>query len=296
MEAAVMRRVLLAGLCLLVVSVPVRAQSPEEKKATVAWLRKLQAGEGGFQPTPGKVPASLRATSSALRALKYFGGEAPDRAACADFVKACHDKDSGGFADRPGGKPDVPTTAIGIMAVVELKLPTAPYEAGVLGYLGGHAKSFEEIRIAAAGVESLGKLPPQAHDWLKEIAKLRHDDGTYGKGDGAARDTGGATVVVLRLGGKVEHPDALVKFLDAGQRKDGGFGKAGAGGSDLETTYRVVRCYHMLKARPTAAEMCREFIASCRHADGGYGVAPGEPPTVSGTYFAGILLHWLDGR
>jgi prenyltransferase beta subunit len=296
MEGVVMRRILLAGLCLVVVSVPGRAQSPEEKKATVAWLRKLQTNEGGFQPAPGKAPGSLRATSSALRALKYFGGDAPDRAACADFVKVCFDKDGGGFSDRPGGKPDVPTTAIGIMAVVELRLPTSPYEAGVLGYLGGRAKSFEEIRIAAAGVESLGKLPPQARDWLQEIAKVRHEDGTYGKGDGAARDTGGATVVVLRLGGKVEHPEALVKFLDDGQRKDGGFGKAGAAGSDLETTYRVVRCYHMLKARPAAADRCREFIASCRHADGGYGVATGEPPSVSGTYFAGILLHWLDGK
>ncbi len=291
-----MRRVLLVALCLLIVCTPSRAQSSEEKKATVAWLRKLQTSDGGFQPAPGKAPAGLRATTSALRALKYFGGEAPDRAACAAFVQSCFDKETGGFADRPGGKPDVATTAVGIMGVVELKLPTEPYEAGVLGFLGSRARTFEEIRIAAAGLEALGKRPPQAEEWLKEVIKLRHADGTFGKGDGAARDTGGAAVVLLRLGGKVEHPDALIRFLDAGQRKDGGFGKAGAAGSDLETTYRVVRCYHMLKAQPAAAEKCRAFIASCRNADGGYGVAPGEPSNVSGTYFAGILLHWLDGN
>jgi prenyltransferase beta subunit len=289
-----MRRVLLAGLCLLL-SVPVHAQTADEKKATVAWLRKLQADEGGFRPAAGQAPAGLRATTSALRALKYFGGEVPDRSAATDFVKACFDKDSGAFADRPGGKPDVFSTAVGVMAVVELKVSPEPYEAGALRYLGEHARGFEEVRLAAAGLEALGKRPPQAEEWLKEIAKLRHEDGTFGKGDGTARDTGGAAVAVLRLGGKVERPEAIVKALDAGQRKDGGFGKEGAG-SDLETTYRVVRCYHMLKAQPAAADRCREFIASCRNADGGYGVAPGQPSSAGATYFAGIVLHWLDGK
>jgi hypothetical protein len=302
MEAADMRRVLLAGLCLLVVSVPVRAQTAEEKKATVAWLRRHQAADGGFLPSTRTIPSglkvatSLRATTTALRALKYFGGEVPDRAVCVEFVKSCFDTDSGGFADRPGGKADVIATAVGIMAVVELKLPTEPYEAGVLRYLGEHAKGFEEIRLAAAGLEAVGKRPPQTADWLKEIVKMRNDDGTFGKGDGAARDTGGAVVAVLRLGGKVDNPKAIVEFLDAGQRKDGGFGKAGAARSDLETTYRVVRCYHLLKARPAGADKCREFIASCRNKDGGYGVAPGEQSSAGGTYFAGIVLHWLEDK
>jgi prenyltransferase beta subunit len=290
-----MRRALLTGLCLVVVSVPVRAQTPEQKQATVAWLRKLQTDDGSFRLVPGKAPGGLSATSTALRALKYFGGEAPDRDACAAFVKSCFDKDSGGFADRPGGKPDVRTTAVGVSAVVELKLPTEPYAAGVLDYLGKNAKSFEEIRIAAAGAEALGKRPAQADDWLKEVGKLRNEDGTFGKGEGAARDTGGATVILLRLGAKVDKPEALVKFLDDRQLTDGGFGKTAAG-SDLETTYRVLRCYHMLKAKPAASDLCRQFISYCRNADGGYGVSPGQPSGVSGAYFAGAILHWLDEK
>jgi prenyltransferase beta subunit len=297
-----MRRVLLAGLCLLVVSVPVRAQAAEEKKATVAWLRKLQAADGGFQPAPGKAPAGLRATTSALRALKYFGGEVPDRAACVEFVKSCFDKDSGGFADRPGGKPDVIATAVGIMAVVELKMPTEPYEAGALRYLGEHAKSFEEIRLAAAGIEALrtpGRtreimMPPQVSDWPRRIYDMRNEDGTFGKDDGKARDTASAVVTLLRL--RVTLTESPIKTLDVGQRKDGGFGKAGAARSDLETTYRVVRCYHMLKAKPASTDKCREFIASCRNKDGGYGVAPGEQSSTAATYFAGIVVHWLDDK
>jgi hypothetical protein len=98
---------------------------------------------------------------------------------------------------------------------------------------------------------------------------------------------------VLRLEGKVKNPDAIVKALNAGQRNDGGFGKAGVKGSDLESSYRVTRAYHMLKAKPEKASALREFIARCRNADGGYGVEPGQPSTVSATYYASIILHWL---
>jgi prenyltransferase beta subunit len=291
------RRILPAGLCLLAVCVPARAQSAADKEATVAYLQKLQAKEGGFLLTASADRPSLRATNGALRALKYFGGTVPDREACARFVKSCFDRETGGFADMPGGKPDVNSTAVGIMAVIELKLPTAPpLTDAVLRYLGEHTRTFEEIRIAAAAVEALGKRPPQADRWLAEILKGRHDNGTYGQGAGLARATGGATVAVLRLGGKVDDPKAVLDALDRGQRPDGGFGEEGGAGSDLATTYRVVRCYHMLKARPKAADRCRDFIARCRNQDGGYGVSPGQPSSVSGTYYAGIVLHWLEEK
>ena len=55
---------------------------------------------------------------------------------------------------------------------------------------------------------------------------MRNPDGTYGSGDGKARATGGAVVAVLRLGGKVPHPDAILKSLDAGQREDGAWAVA----------------------------------------------------------------------
>jgi hypothetical protein len=288
-----MKRLLLVGLCVALVPVAGRGQSPDQKKATVAYLQQLQQKDGGFAPAAGQAKSSLRATSAALRALKYFGGDAKDRDAAATFVKSCFDKDSGGFADATGGRPDVTLTAVGATALVELKLPTEPYEPGVLKYLGENARDFEQIRIAAAGVEALGKRPPQAQAWLEQVRKMANADGTYGTGDGAARDTGGAAVVVLRLGGKVEKPDTILKALNAGQRKDGGFGKADAKGSDLESSYRVMRAYHMLKAKPAADRALREFVAGCRNADGGYGVAPGQPSAVGPTYYASSILHWL---
>ena len=40
----------------------------------------------------------------------------------------------------------------------------------------------------------------------------------------------------------------------------------------------------------------RAFVAKCRNDDGGYGVAPGLASTAGGTYFASIILHWLDEK
>ena len=162
-----MRRTLSAGIVLLFVAAPVLGQSADQKKATIAYLQKLQNKDGGFRPSASVAASSLRATSSALRALKYFGGDAPDRSATAEFVKKCYDKASGGFADTPGGKPGVAVTAVGLMALVELKVPTEPYEAGSIKYLGENVKTFEDIRIAVAGLEAIGKRTPEDTRWME---------------------------------------------------------------------------------------------------------------------------------
>jgi hypothetical protein len=279
-----------AGFLLLVPCV--QAQSADQKKATIAWVQKLQNKDGGFSPAPGMDKSSLRATSSALRIHKYLGGEVPNKENCAKFVASCFDRASGGFADTPGGKPEVAVTAVGLMAVVELKMPRDTYEAAAVRYLNENAKTFEEIRIAVAGLEAVEKKSPQTAAWKDTVLKMANDDSTFGKGDGKARDTGGSVVSLLRMGVKLEKRDDVLKALNAGQRTDGGFGKADAKTSDLESSYRVMRCYHMLKAKPDAEKMTG-FVAKCRNDDGGYGVAPGEKSTVSATYFAAIIGYWL---
>jgi hypothetical protein len=87
----------------------------------------------------------------------------------------------------------------------------------------------------------------------------------------------------------------VIRTMKAGQRPDGGFGQADAKSSDLETSYRVMRAFHMLKATPDAAKL-RDFVGKCRNADGGYGVSPGQKSNVGATYFASIILHWLEQK
>lgn len=294
-----MRQACLSLLCAVLSLAVLWAQTEDQRKATVTYLRDCQQSDGGFVPAKadlarnGAAPSSLRASTAALRALKHFGGEPRDRAACARFVQRCFDKQSGGFADRAGQSPDVISTAVGIMAIAELKLPVGDYREAAVTYLANQVKSFEDIRIAAAGFEAIHARPRVADVWLGRIARLRQADGTYGTEDGVARATGGAVVTVLRLGGLVEHRDNVLQALKAGQRSDGGFGKEQVKTSDLETGYRVMRAFFMLKHKPDIARL-RSFVALCRNADGGYGVAPGQPSSVGATYFAGTILHWLE--
>ncbi len=290
-----MKRTLLSCLCLLIAALPLYAQSAAHE-ATIAYLQKLQADDGGFRPDARAPQSDLPTTTTAFRALKYLDSAPPDREGCLRFVQKCFDKDNGGFAARPGEKAAYRPTAVGIMAVVDMKIPTKPYADAVVKYLDEHSRDFEEIRLSAASFEALGQRPPHAEKWLAEIAKRRNADGTYGKDGNLPRETGGAVCAVLRLGGKVEHRDDVLRVLNEGQRPDGGFGKAGATVSDLETCYRITRAFHMLKAKPQGAERLREFIARCRNEDGGYGVAPGQPSNVGGCYYAAIILRWLDEK
>ncbi len=267
------------------------------RKDTIIYLTKLQTSAGGFvpsQPVAGTGQPSLRASSSVVRTLRYLDGEVANKAACVKFVESCFDPESGGFRDTPGGKVDLFSTAIGVMAVVELKMPLDRYAAPTIRYLSDNAKGFEEIRIAAAALESLGKPSPRNEDWLKEIRKSQNSDGTFGEGAGQARATGGAVAAILRLGGTIADRDKVLDALKRGQRKSGGFGKADAGdASDLETSYRVMRAFMMLKSRPLDGSALQAFVGKCRNPDGGYGVVPGDLSSAAGTYYATSIRHWL---
>src|SRR5262249_53015702 len=217
-----------------------------QPKETIDYLKKLQTKEGGFRINAKAKDPSLRATSAALRALRYFGGTIPNKDDCTKFVLSCRDKKTGGFADTPGGKVDPILTSVGLMALTELNALKPDVEKAAIEYMAKNAKKFEEIRMAAAGLETIGKKSSKNADWLDTLAKMANKDGTFGTGAGKARDTGGAAAAVLRLGGKLKDKKEVLKVLRDGQRSDGGYGKEGTKTSDLETTYRVVRCLHML--------------------------------------------------
>lgn len=271
------------------------AQTPtvEQKNATIQWIVSLQKENGGFAAdSRPNTPATLAATSSAIRALKYFGAPLPKPEACAKFVTSCYTKNLSGYASEPGGKVELRSTCLGLMAAAELKLPSADYMVQPVIFLCSNAKKFEDIRLAAAAYESVQSKCELASDWIESVRRMQNPDGTFGKGTDQARDSASAAVTILRLGSPVEKRDNVVKALKTGQLEDGGWGK-GSAKSDLESTYRVMRGFVMLKEQPNVTAT-RKFVATCRHSDGSYGVKPGEPGTISGTYFAGIVLHWLD--
>lgn len=281
-----------------------KATASKERQATVNYVLSLQQPNGGFAPVAApagaKPAASLRATSAAARALKYLSGKpareaVPHADKAAAFVLACHDPKAGGFADTPGGKPDAMITAVGVMAAVEFEVPREKF-AKALDYLKENAKAFEQARLGAAGVEAWGvkESPFDLKPWLEIAEKHLASVANAPPKEGGARETASAAAMLLRLGSALPSGSKAGQILIAGQRDDGGWGKAKESGSDLETTYRVMRAFYLLKAKPKEPAALRGFIAKCRNADGGYGVRPGEASNVGAVYYAAIVTHWLD--
>ncbi len=266
-----------------------RAQSPAEWAQTARFVAGFQNLDGGFAPKMGEA-STLGATSSSLRALKHTGGSVPDVMACLAFVRSCYNPETGGFAQSPGGKPDVPTTAIGIMASIEQKNLTEEMATKAADFLSTRAEGFEEIRIAVAGFEGLRKTSPKFAEWTKVVLADRNPDGTFGKVPTRGKATGERVAALLRMGADIEHRDTVVAAMKEGQRPDGGWSKDD-GPSDLATSYRVMRAFHMLKEAPDLAAI-RNFIARCRKSDGGYSSTPDGSADPSGCYYATIILGW----
>jgi hypothetical protein len=283
----------------LLVPVAARAQDPQAVKSgeSLLFILKLQDPETkAFKVTADGKP-SVRACNGAVKVLKTVWGmdTFPNKDKVAAFVLSCYDPQTGGISDAPGGKADVASTSVGVMAAVELGIPREKF-AKAMGYLKANAKTFDDVRIAVAAVEAWGvkDCPFDLTPWL-DTAKEFGLQKCLDPKNGGARTVGSIAAMQLRLGKSVEVPVDALQFLRDGQRNDGGWGKAGDAASDAETTYRVMRAFMLMKEKPRDPAKLREFVAKCRNADGGYGVKPGEPSTMSGVYYAGMISHWLGG-
>lgn len=263
----------------------------EQIEQSVRYINDLQNTDGGFRPAETETLSDLGAVNSSMRALKYLHPRARprDRELPKEFVLKCYDRPTGSFANRPGDKPDVRSTAMGLMAMVELKMPVADYANSIQRYFAENAKSLPDIYIAAAAFHAAELTTSTAAEWISLYEKTRNADGTYGKD---AFETAGAVVTILRLGGKVSDGAGVAHKLRDAQDVDGGFARRGEK-SNLSTTYRVMRAFTMLREKPDVTRLT-QFIARCRNDDGGYGAAPGQPSNSSATYFAAIVLHWLE--
>jgi len=170
--------------------------------------------------------------------------------------------------------------------------------ARAMDYLKENARTFEEVRIGAAAVEAWGvkDCPFKLDEW-QGIANKELGTKLPTINSGGARMIGSITAFTLRLGLRKEtdsKPEAIARLLDRGQLADGGWCKEGEKSSDIETTYRVMRAYTLLKEKPKDSKKLREFIQSHRNKDGGYATKPGDKSSMSGVYYATIITYWLD--
>ncbi len=72
------------------------------------------------------------------------------------------------------------STSIGLMAIKALGMPAGKYGPGANKYLTEQVVSFEDIRIAAAGLESIDAKSSKNQAWLDMVLKMRGSDGTFG--------------------------------------------------------------------------------------------------------------------
>src|SRR5689334_17552326 len=109
-------------LVLFLVGVARAAGLPaEQRQATVRFIQGLRNEDGGYRPTAEAAPSQLAVVVSALRGLKYQGGAPVEPDRTRRFVLSCFDEVAGGFGDTPGAPPSVRSTAMGLMALAELK-------------------------------------------------------------------------------------------------------------------------------------------------------------------------------
>lgn len=165
----------------------------EAVRVDLAFLRTHQLPSGGFVtklPEKGKelVP-SIRTTRTAVRVHRLLGVDPPNPDKILEYLLACYDEKTGGFADRPGEKPDPISTSVALMALQELKKPTDKYLEKALAFMGEKTAGFEQVRMVASGLEETGKTVPQQKGWVADIEKGRNDDGSFGTGPGQARTT-----------------------------------------------------------------------------------------------------------
>ena len=192
----------------------------------------------------------------------------------------------------PGGKPDVVTTAIGLMAASELKIADPAMIKAAVDYLGKNAKSFEEVRMAIAGLEAVHGTSPDFSEWNEMLQGMRNPDGTLGEGPGQAYATGGAGAAILRMGLKLDKRDAVVAALKAGQRPEGGWSKddgparpgrdlphhAGPVHAAREARHRAIA--DVRRPLPPVRRQLREQAGRTRR-------------SLGGTYTATIVIYWV---
>jgi hypothetical protein len=282
------------AILLVVCSTTAHAQlTTADKQATLTYIDTLHDKSTGGYRVDTKTESSLRATAGAVRAIKYLGGDPSIKAEALKFMESHRDTVTGAFSEKTG-KPDCVITSVALLGIGAFK-EHGSFDKSI-DYLRANAKSFEEVRIGAAGLEATNTKPKWLDDWIAIANQQLNNDGTAGKGDGRARETASVAAMKLRLGYPLANKAKVIEVIVSGQRSDGGWGKADATASDLETTYRVMRALMLLKEKPKDAKSVHAWLAKHRNADGGYGLEPGKPSSMNAVYYVAAINAFAATR
>ena len=271
--------------------------APTDAAATLRFVESLRdPATGVYTVTPGGKP-NLRAVNGGVKVTRALGGTVADVEKLRAFVLKCIDPKTGGFAEEPGGRVTVPATAVGVITAVELAIPREKFHRAI-NHLRDHAKTWEEVRIAAAAVEAWGvtDCPFDFKPWFAlaetELERELAAPQPATRENSMPRTVGSVSAFELRLGVAPAKVRSNFKLGET-QWAAGGWGAAEGKPCDLETTYRIMRALHLLGEKLQDPAKLRAFLRTCRNADGGSAVVPGDPSTMSSTYYAAMVEKWL---
>ncbi|MFO0813051.1 MAG: prenyltransferase/squalene oxidase repeat-containing protein [Gemmatales bacterium] len=278
-------------------------QPPSEfvLQGTISFLHLRRMPDGSYSSDIGNRFPNLANTSAALRSFKNLGAKPDEVSKTKAYIWSCFDTASGQFRDSPAGTPSYRTTAIGIMAVAALGERFTPADLSRLQVTLLKSDKPEEIRLGAAAIETLvldGQLSKVPGEWQAKLTRVFKPDllpdGSYGTGLGKARTTGGYYAAFLRLGYPIANKEAILALLIAQQHTSGGWTNE-KGEPDLEATYRVMRCLHLLQCKDKDVyERCQRFCKGYEVGTGaGFALPARIGPQTAQIYYISSILQWI---
>jgi hypothetical protein len=299
-----MFRFLTASCLALVFLLTAQAQTAAEKKQDLAFVLNSFLTSGSFKTSPRHTGGSLMQTLGGLRALQLLDdrkllGKKQNVTRIKAFVMSHRDPKTGGFRDSPVAKsPNLLGTAFALMILNDLKELPPKVEAPALAFLADNATDADGAYFAALALHALGKKAANQKDMLEVLRRRSLPPKKDNKAKKALRDvidTVNNAAGRLLLGEKLEDEEAILKTLESGQRRDGGWGLF-LTSSDTTLTFRVVQVYTLLGKVPPRPDDVKALILSYREKGGGYSGAPRLGAQVFHTYEALQVLQWLPAK
>jgi len=129
---------------------------------------------------------------------------------------------------------------------------------------------------------------------------VRTEGGTARDAEAHVAHTFQALAALRILGAPPPNPEACVKFLQASQFPNGGFGWhpdriLSVNQPDAYYTWAATHALTILKARPTALPACVSWLNSLQNSDGGFGDRPDWKSRLYSTYYVIDTLNVLTG-
>ncbi|MFX1508093.1 MAG: prenyltransferase/squalene oxidase repeat-containing protein, partial [Promethearchaeota archaeon] len=134
----------------------------------------------------------------------------------------------------------------------------------------------------------------KATDYLLTFERIDGGFGNYPGDESTLRTTFDAILALNLIGKDPLDKPAVISFLNAYRRSDGGFGVGEV--SDVESTYRAVFSLKLLSHPIENPNLIIEFLKSAQNLDGGFGWREGYTSRSANTYRAIYGLYLLGAE